>query len=61
MAETSTISIETSIGTVARERPEPLPPRLDAAQLAAHQAFIETLGPDAIWSSYSEDRVLATA
>ncbi|HEV7277858.1 MAG TPA: DNA polymerase III subunit epsilon [Devosiaceae bacterium] len=61
VAETSAVSIEVNIGTVARQRPEPLPPRLDAAQLAAHQAFIETLGADAIWNAYSDDRVRATA
>lgn len=56
VAETRAVSIEANIGMAARQRPEPLPPRLDATQLAAHQAFIGTLGPDAIWSSYSEDR-----
>ena len=61
VAETSTISVDVTVGAAARQRPQPLPPRLDAAQLAAHQAFIATLGPDAIWSGYGEDRVLATA
>jgi len=61
VAETSVVSVETSVAFRARQRPEPLPSRLDAAQLAAHRAFVETLGPDAIWSAYGEDRVLATA
>ena len=33
-------------------RSEPLPPRLTAAEIAAHSAFIETLGSDSIWSRY---------
>jgi DNA polymerase III subunit epsilon len=34
------------------ERPAPLPPRLDAAARSAHAAFIETLGPNALWRRY---------
>jgi DNA polymerase III subunit epsilon len=33
----------------ALQRPTPLPPRLTAADQAAHAAFVETLGPNAIW------------
>ena len=33
-------------------RREPLPLRLSAAEIAAHAAFIETLGADRIWSLY---------
>jgi DNA polymerase III subunit epsilon len=36
----------------ARARPEPLPPRLIPEELAAHQAFVATLGPKAIWLQY---------
>lgn len=36
----------------ARPRPEPLPPRLTPEAEALHQAFIETLGEDAIWRRY---------
>ncbi len=32
-----------------RPRPEPLAPRLTAAESAAHSAFVEKLGPAAIW------------
>jgi len=33
-------------------RPEPLPPRISAAERAAHDAFIETLGENALWRHY---------
>jgi DNA polymerase III subunit epsilon len=33
----------------ARTRPAPLAPRLSAAEAEAHRAFVETLGPDALW------------
>lgn len=33
----------------AMQRPMPLPTRLTAEDIAAHEAFIETLGADAIW------------
>jgi DNA polymerase-3 subunit epsilon len=38
-----------------RTRPEPLPPRLTAAEVEAHQAFIATLGEAAIWKQYEDD------
>ena len=38
----------------APKRPTPLPPRLDASQLAAHLALIKTLGAAAIWGDYRE-------
>lgn len=46
-----------SAGTVgslapARQRPEPLPPRLKPADEAAHLAFVESLGPNAVWWSF---------
>lgn len=31
----------------------PLPQRLSEAEAEAHRAFVETLGPDALWSDYS--------
>jgi DNA polymerase-3 subunit epsilon len=37
---------------VIRTRPEPLPPRLIAAELDAHRAFVATLGEAAIWRKY---------
>ena len=36
----------------ARQRPSPLPPRISDAEIAAHQAFVETLGDGAIWRRY---------
>lgn len=32
-----------------KPRPETLPPRITEAELAAHKAFVEKLGPDALW------------
>lgn len=39
-------------GSGPRQRPQPLPPRLTDMEKAAHAAFVETLGPDAIWRDY---------
>lgn len=36
-----------------RPRPVPLPPRLTDAEKAAHAAFVEALGPAAIWGRFS--------
>jgi DNA polymerase III subunit epsilon len=33
----------------ARPRPQPLPPRIGDTDVAAHAAFVETLGPNALW------------
>lgn len=35
-----------------RPRPAPLPPRLTEAEAAAHDAFVATLGDDAIWRRF---------
>jgi DNA polymerase-3 subunit epsilon len=35
-----------------RRRPEPLPPRLTAEEIAAHEAFIAGLGGEVIWKRY---------
>lgn len=40
---------------VPLQRPRPLAPRLDAAQIAAHQAFVATLGDNAIWKDYAAE------
>lgn len=37
----------------AAQRPEPLPARLTDGDRAEHEAFVETLGDDAVWKSYS--------
>lgn len=36
-----------------KHRPQPLPPRIDAQVLRAHEEFIATLGDGAIWLKYS--------
>jgi DNA polymerase-3 subunit epsilon len=43
-------------GTIAApaKRPQPLPPRITAAEVAAHAAFVATLGEKAIWNKYIE-------
>ncbi len=40
---------EADAGWRPRPRPMPLPPRITAEETAAHQAFVEALGPAAIW------------
>jgi DNA polymerase-3 subunit epsilon len=37
-----------------RARPVPLAPRLDAEDLAAHAAFVATMGDKALWGAYAE-------
>jgi DNA polymerase-3 subunit epsilon len=36
-----------------RARPRPLEPRLTAAEIEAHRAFVATLGTDALWLRYA--------
>lgn len=36
----------------AAQRPDPLPPRLTPGQDEAHQAFVQSLGDNAIWKRY---------
>jgi DNA polymerase-3 subunit epsilon len=43
------------VATAAPPRPAPLPSRLDAAQRAAHQALIRTMGEAALWAYYTEE------
>lgn len=38
-----------------RLRPEPLPSRLSAEEVSAHQAFVETLGENALWKNYGRE------
>ena len=44
-AETDTLSEQPP----ARQRPKPLDPHISAEELAAHTAFVEGLGQDALW------------
>jgi DNA polymerase III subunit epsilon len=50
--------VQVSVGAAAdaprRQRTEPLTPRLMTAELAAHQAFVATLGEKALWSEFAE-------
>lgn len=39
----------------APQRPAPLPPRLDADQLAAHLGLIKTMGEAALWGYYQDE------
>jgi DNA polymerase-3 subunit epsilon len=43
------------IAYAAPQRPAPLPPRLDAEQLAAHLALVRTMGEAALWGYYVEE------
>jgi DNA polymerase-3 subunit epsilon len=36
-----------------RRRPRPLEPRLSAAEIEAHRAFVATLGAEALWLRYA--------
>jgi DNA polymerase-3 subunit epsilon len=38
----------------ARQRPQPLPPRLTAEAEQAHRAFVKTLGAKALWLRYTD-------
>jgi DNA polymerase-3 subunit epsilon len=54
LAGNTTVTMGTAgIGSAARPRPEPLPPRLSEAERVAHRAFVKSLGPDALWKLYS--------
>lgn len=46
-----------AVRVAAQPRPAPLAPRLTDADLAAHQAFVETLGEKAIWKRLSGEPV----
>ena len=55
LAESVQIRISSHADTPRRQRTEPLLPRLTAAELAAHSAFIATLGEKALWSGYADE------
>jgi DNA polymerase-3 subunit epsilon len=40
------------IELTVRQRPTPLAPRISVADREAHEAFVATLGPDAVWRRY---------
>ena len=39
----------------APQRPTPLPPRLDAEQIASHLSLIKTMGEAALWGYYADE------
>lgn len=43
----------TAAGGAAMTRPQPLPSRVTAAERAAHEAFVGSLGEDALWRLYA--------
>src|SRR5215207_3141150 len=54
LAEKVQVQVGTSADTPRRQRLEPLLPRLTAAEIAAHQAFVGTLGEKALWAEFAE-------
>ncbi len=44
--------METSYGLARHERPAPLPQRLTSKEIEAHNAFVESLGENAMWKKY---------
>ena len=46
---------EPGIVAIVRVRPQPLPPRVSAAEREAHRAFVASLGEKAIWNDYLAD------
>lgn len=54
LAEKVQIQVGASADTPRRQRAEPLLPRLTAAEVAAHQAFVATLGEKALWAEFAE-------
>lgn len=46
-------TIRISADQPRRQRPEPLMPRLSESEIAAHQAFIASLGDNAYWKAYA--------
>ena len=54
LAEQVQVHVGASADAPRRQRTEPLLPRLTAAELAAHEAFIATLGEKAMWSEFAE-------
>ncbi|MDQ0396051.1 DNA polymerase III subunit epsilon [Labrys monachus] len=53
LATASAAVVARAIAGAAGPRPVPLPSRLLAAELAAHEAFVAALGDNAIWKKYA--------
>jgi len=50
------VATRTQGRSLAVSRPQPLPARLTEADVAAHQAFVESLGDKAIWKRLAADQ-----
>ncbi len=48
------VTLRRETKTEVRQRPLPLPEVLSEAERAAHAAFVATLGPNALWLSYTD-------
>jgi DNA polymerase-3 subunit epsilon len=46
------LALRTGAARAVKGRPTPLPDRTDEAERAAHDVFIATLGPNALWLAY---------
>ncbi len=53
LAESVQVRVASHADAPRRQRAEPLLPRLSAAELAAHAAFVATLGEKALWGEYA--------
>jgi DNA polymerase-3 subunit epsilon len=53
LVEVEDIAVIEFAHPAARPRPQPLPTRVTESDLAAHAAFIATLGANAIWNEYA--------
>jgi DNA polymerase III subunit epsilon len=54
LAEKVEVHVGAGVDAPRRQRTEPLLPRLTTAELAAHQAFVGTLGEKAMWREFAE-------
>jgi DNA polymerase-3 subunit epsilon len=61
LVESGRASIAAGNGGGVPPRPVALPPRLTEAELAAHAAFVATLGEKAIWNDYAAAAPAVTA
>ncbi len=50
LSSASAVERERARGVPAGTRPEPLPPRISAAELAMHEEFVASLGGGALWT-----------
>jgi DNA polymerase-3 subunit epsilon len=58
---TSVVAMRRQASTETRQRLEPLPEVLTEADLAAHAAFVASLGPSALWLTYADVALPAAA